>query len=325
MNKKALDILSEMKKGRIHKFYILAGENNAYLKNNIADELKKLLVDEQTEAFDFITCYGKNLSSNEVSYFLNSPPFGRAKLVIVKDGEQIKKSELKKIFSLNIPEFSTLVILFNLDIKANIAEKDSVIIDSYSITKTMLKNWIKKKAKEFNKKISDDAVSELAVRLDNDLFVIASEIKKLALYVGENKEITKEDVMNVVEFIPEIGIFNLTDTIVSGKKSKALSMLKNFLSLQNSTPEQILFLLMRTFMQMALIKELLLKGVKKSEIASKGGIHPPFLVGKLLPIVQKMKYSEILQKYHELNKMDVQSKKGEIDLPLLLNLFIEKS
>jgi DNA polymerase-3 subunit delta len=325
MNKKALDALSEIKKGKVHKFYILAGENNVYLKNNILDELKKLLVDERTEAFDFITCYGKNLSSNEVSHFLNSPPFGRAKLVIVKDGEQVKKQEIKKIFSLNIPEFSTLVILFNSDIKANPVEKDSVFVNSYSITKATLRGWIKKKAKEYDKKISDDAVSELAFRLDNDLFVIASEIKKLALYVGENKEITKKDVVDVVEFMPEIGIFNLTDTIVSGKKSEALRMLKNFLDLQNSTPEQILFLLMRTFMQMALIKELSLKGVKKSEIASKGGIHPPFLVGKLLPIVQRMKYSEILQKYHELNKMEVQSKKGEIDLPLLLNLFIEKS
>lgn len=325
MAQKALDILKEIKQGKTHRLYILSGVNGTYLKNNIVDNLKELLIDKKTEAFDFITFYGKSLSSNEILNSVNTPPFGKAKLIVVKNIEQMKKSEIKKVLSWKIPESSILIILSNSELKIAPKEEDSAIVNSYSITQTMLKSWIKKKAREDGKKISDEAVSELILRLDGDLFLIASEVKKLALFAGNDKEITKEDVAKVVEFIPEIRIFDLVDAIVSRKKTTALKMLKTFLDIQDSSPEQLLSLLLKTFMQMALIKELLTKNVKKTDIASKGKIYPPFLVNKLLPLAQKMHYNDIINEFKLLSKIDVQSKKGEINLPLHLRLFIEKN
>ncbi len=324
-NVKAVDILREIKKGKTHRLYLLFGSNGTYLKENIVTSLSDLLIDQKTGAFDYALYYGKNLSSNELSHFLNSPPFGKAKLIVVKDAGQIKKTELKKILSFQIPEFSTLVIISEADMKVTTSEKDAVSINSYSITRTMIKSWIKSKAKENGKKISDEAIAELITRLDSDLFLLSSEIRKLSLFAGENKSITEEDVSKVVKFIPEIGVFPLIDAIVSGKKSTALKMYKDFLNSQDSVPQQLLSLLLKTFMQMALIKELTAQGVNKNDIAGKAGIYPTFLVNKLIPTVQKLKYKDIVNKFHLLNEIDVKSKNGEVNLPLAISLFIEKS
>ncbi len=324
MDKKAIDVLKEIRGGKIHRLYLLISPEGDYLKNNIVTALKENLIDKETEAFDFTTMYGKNTTANELSHSISTPPFGKAKLIVVKDAEQIKKSDIKKIMAFEIPDFSTLVMIFNSDTKLSPKEKNSTIVNSYSITQTMLKAWIRRKAKENGKKITNDAISELIERVDSDLYLISSEIKKLSLFVGDSKEITREDVMAVVDYTPEIKIFDLIDAIIAEKRTKALKLLKEFLNSEESSPEQLLSLLIKTFMQMAFIKELSERGFSKKEIIETGKIYPQFIINKLLPLTDKARYNDIINKFNALTELDVKSKKGEIELPLQLRLFVEK-
>ncbi len=323
MRKKAIDVLKEIKKGEVHRLYLLTGENGDYLKKQIIQNIVSLKISKGFESFDYIVIAGNNTSSNEVYDALKSPPYGNGKVIVIRNAEKIKKRDFKKILETKVPEDTVLIILFDETTTQSPLEKDSVIVDDYSITSTMLKKWIRDKVKMYGKKIENEAVSALLERLDGDLFIISSEIKKLALFTEERKVISKKDVEIVVRYIPEIKVFHLVDLIVSNKKSEALKTFNKFTKDENASPEQILSLLLRSFMHLATIKELLLTNTRVSEIAQKGDIHPSFVVKKLLPIAKSLNLNDIIEKFHTLRDIDVKSKKGEIEIPLALKLFIE--
>ncbi len=323
MRKKAIDVLKEIKKGEVHRLYLLTGENGDYLKKQIIQNIASLKITKGFESFDYIIITGNNTSTNEVYDALKSPPYGNGKVVVIRNAEKIKKRDFKKIIETKIPEDTVLIILFGGTTTQSPLEKDSIIVDDYSITSAMLKKWIRDKVKVYGKKIENEAVSALLERLDGDLFIISSEIKKLALFTEERKVISKKDVEIVVRYIPEIKVFHLVDLIVSNKKSEALKTFNKFTKDENASPEQILSLLLRSFMHLATIKELLLTNTRVSEIAQKGDIHPSFVVKKLLPIAKSLNLNDIIEKFHTLRDIDVKSKKGEIEIPLALKLFIE--
>ncbi len=323
MRKKAIDVLKEIKKGEVHRLYLLTGENGDYLKKQIIQNIVSLKITKGFESFDYIVIAGNNTSANEVYDALKSPPYGNGKVVVIRNAEKIKKRDFKKIIETKIPEDTVLIILFGGTTTQSPLEKDSIIVDDYSITSAMLKKWIRDKVKMYGKKIENEAVSALLERLDGDLFIISSEIKKLALFTEERKVISKKDVEIVVRYIPEIKVFHLVDLIVSNKKSEALKTFNKFTKDENASPEQILSLLLRSFMHLATIKELLLTNTRVSEIAQKGDIHPSFVVKKLLPIAKSLNLNDIIEKFHTLRDIDVKSKKGEIEIPLALKLFIE--
>ncbi len=323
MRKKAIDVLKEIKKGEVHRLYLLTGENGDYLKKQIIQNIVSLKISKGFESFDYIVIAGNNTSSNEVYDALKSPPYGNGKVIVIRNAEKIKKRDFKKILETKVPEDTVLIILFDETTTQSPLEKDSVIVDDYSITSTMLKKWIRDKVKMYGKKIENEAVSALLERLDGDLFIISSEIKKLALFTEERKVISKKDVEIVVRYIPEIKVFHLVDLIVNNKKSEALKTFNQFTKDENASPEQILSLLLRSFMHLITIKELLLTNIRVSEIAQKGNIHPSFIVKKLLPIAKSSDLNDIIEKFHTLKNIDVESKKGETEIPLALKLFIE--
>ena len=323
MRKKAIDVLKEIKKEEVQSMYLLTGENGDYLKKQIIQSIVSLKITKGFESFDHVVVNGNSTSANEIMNILKSPPYGNGKVVVIESAEKIKKRDFKKVLEISIPEDTVLIILFNDSITQSPAEKDSVIVDNYSITTAVLRKWIKEKVGAYNKKIENEAINALLERLDGDLFAMSSEIKKLALFAADKKVISKDDVEIVVRYIPEIKIFHLVDLIVSNKKSEALKTFNEFMKDENASPEQILSLLLRSFMHLATIKELLLNNVRSSEIAQKGNIYPSFIVKKLLPIAKGSNLNNIIEKFHTLEEIDIKSKKGEVEVPLVLRLFIE--
>jgi DNA polymerase-3 subunit delta len=74
------------------------------------------------------------------------------------------------------------------------------------------------------KRLARDAEMELKNRLGDDLRLIASELRKLALYTGERAQITREDVEAVVAPVREEEFFALAEAIGEGDVSKALQL-----------------------------------------------------------------------------------------------------
>ncbi len=74
------------------------------------------------------------------------------------------------------------------------------------------------------KRLARDAELELKNRLGDDLRLIASELRKLALYAGERPQITREDVEAVVAPVREEEFFALSEAVGEGDAGKALQL-----------------------------------------------------------------------------------------------------
>lgn len=74
------------------------------------------------------------------------------------------------------------------------------------------------------KRLARDAELELKNRLGDDLRLIASELEKLALYVGDRPQITREDVEAIVAPVREEEFFALAEAVGEGDTAKALQL-----------------------------------------------------------------------------------------------------
>jgi len=76
----------------------------------------------------------------------------------------------------------------------------------------------------FKKRLARDAEVDLKNRLGDDLRLIASELRKLALYAGERAQITREDVEAIVAPVREEEFFALAEAVGEGDTAKALQL-----------------------------------------------------------------------------------------------------
>jgi DNA polymerase III delta subunit len=74
------------------------------------------------------------------------------------------------------------------------------------------------------KKLARDAELELKNRLGDDLRLIASELRKLALHAGDRAQITREDVEALVAPVREEEFFALAEAVGEGDTAKALQL-----------------------------------------------------------------------------------------------------
>lgn len=78
--------------------------------------------------------------------------------------------------------------------------------------------------RDHKKRLARDAESELKARLGDDLRLIATELEKLALYVGERPQITRADVEAVVAKVAEEEFFALGEAVGEGDLPRALGL-----------------------------------------------------------------------------------------------------
>ena len=76
----------------------------------------------------------------------------------------------------------------------------------------------------FKKRLAKDAELELKIRLGDDLRLLASELRKLAVYVGGAPQIQRADVEAIVAPVREEEFFALAEAVGEGDAGKALQL-----------------------------------------------------------------------------------------------------
>ncbi len=106
-------------------------------------------------------------------------------------------------------------------------------------------------------KLDNDAARELVDSLGGDMMMVANELEKLVLFVGEKKRITLGDVETLVLAAKQRSFYELTDAISARDCARALAVLDAILSAGDGEEAAIghLYMLSRTFRQMLVILE----------------------------------------------------------------------
>jgi DNA polymerase III subunit delta len=153
--------------------------------------------------------------------------------------------------------------------------------------------WLVGEAEKRGSLLEVDAARELADALGADLMLMASELEKLVLFVGERRRITLGDVETMVLGAKQRSLYELTDAISAKDRPRALALLQGLLNASDGGEESAighLYMLARTFRQMLVILE---KNVRDSraiwQALWQGFRMPPFAAEDLIRQARRYK------------------------------------
>jgi DNA polymerase III delta subunit len=110
-----------------------------------------------------------------------------------------------------------------------------------------LPEWAQSFAQRLGVTLSPPAAAELVGRVGPDQDRLASELEKLATYVGPGKQITPEAVRTLVPRTAEGSVFELLDAIGAGQAAQAAQLVREYLppSGQEEATAQLIYQLAR--------------------------------------------------------------------------------
>lgn len=177
--------------------------------------------------------------------------------------------------------------------------------------------WIIKETNQLKGKITPAAAASLAAHVGNNTQMASQEIAKLLLYVDGKRAIELEDVENLTAQGGQADVFDMVDSLATGKARQALSQLHRLLETQDAPG--LFGMIVRQFRLLIIARELLDEGRGRQMF---GELRPEFVANKVADQAQRFTMSQLLEYYHRLLLIDEAYKTSQMPLELALDTFI---
>ncbi|MFC1644435.1 DNA polymerase III subunit delta [Patescibacteria group bacterium] len=188
------------------------------------------------------------------------------------------------------------------------------------LSRVALQKWIIDRVKKLDGKISKEAVNNLAIFVDGDLWQMKNEIEKLTCMM-DGKEIDVESVELTVKPKIKSDIFKTIEALAAGDKAGALRLLHNQIE-SGDDPFYILSMYVYQFRNLLKISNFYFGGLRNHyEVAKIAKLHP-FVVQKGMGQLNRLSSAKLKEIYRRLEELDSKVKIGEIDILLALDRFI---
>tara|TARA_B100000575_G_scaffold225764_1_gene186345 strand:- start:17514 stop:18533 length:1020 start_codon:yes stop_codon:yes gene_type:complete len=226
-------LIDAISKRTFSPIYLIHGEES-FFNEKILEHLKKNLIDDSSEEFDFKKIYAKKSDDNQesevVDFVRRFPLVGDYNLIIVKDSKNLSL-DFNNILSYieNFNPNTVLVLSFNesVDRRKKIYKsclKSGVIFESKKIYDNQIYNWIESQCKLKSLNLHPNSIKIITDFVGNDLSQIDNELEKLKLNSYQNQLINPEDVENIIGFSKEYNLFELTKEIGKNNYEKSLKL-----------------------------------------------------------------------------------------------------
>ena len=187
--------------------------------------------------------------------------------------------------------------------------------------------WLNAESKQREVQIDSDAARELIDALGADMMLVAGELEKLVLFVGEKRHITLGDVETMVLAAKQRSLYELTDAISAKDKARAVALLHGLLNASDGGEDSAighLYMLARTFRQMLVILE---KNVRDSraiwQALWQGFRMPPFAAEALIRQARRYKSRrELTRALRLIAKADLELRSQPPDKRLVLERLV---
>ncbi len=323
------DIEKQLKQKKILPVYYLFGEDS-YSVDITFEAIEKAVQPLITSDFDKEVLYGENQSFTNIIGLASTFPFGsEKKLIIVKQAEKLKdKKEKKEIVSYfeSPAEFTVLVFLHEGTITNPASEpyktlaNQGYLFEAKELKGKSLIDWLISTVEKNGKTISYDNAQLLTDISGENRNALESQLEKIFIYVGDNKEITIESIRGLSTSLKQYTIFDLQNAIGKKNKSAALKVLFNLLK-NGMEPIQVIAMLNKYFTSLARLNELVATNTNEFQVARIMGTHPFYL--KDYHSARRM-YSDkhLTDAFSALLKADLSIKTTSLDDYTLLSVLI---
>lgn len=181
-----------------------------------------------------------------------------------------------------------------------------------------LNNYIESYFRENGYSINRESVIFMINKAGSNLSNLMNEADKLMIYKDEDKNISREDVDNLICKNIEDDIFLLTNAIMNKDKKNIVNIYKDLL-LKGEEPIKLIVLITNQLRLILQVKLMIKNGYKEREMASIIGEHPY----RVKLAISSVFTIEELKKYLiELHDLDLNIKTGKIDKNFGLEMFL---
>ncbi|MDD2497147.1 MAG: DNA polymerase III subunit delta [Desulfitobacteriaceae bacterium] len=319
-------VKNSINRGVISPVYLLYGAES-YLINQTLDIFYRALVPEGIGDFNYERFDGQVSSPAQVAESAGIlPVFAEKRLVVVnhapwfssaKSGrDEAPEREVEPLLSyLENPSPSTCLVLVGgekIDSRKKTVKaikKTGQVIEFPSLWGSELNSWIEEQFKKQGKKIDRQAMDYLTVAVGNNLSLLAGEIEKTVIYLGDKKQVVYHDVAQVVSPNSMINVFNLVDAVGQRRATTAVRQLREI----TKTGEQeikILSLLARQFRILISVQIMEKRGFREYEITKELGL-PSFVIKKAVLQCRNFTEEELAEGLEILLDADVAIKTGK--------------
>ena len=265
------------------RLYFFHGEET-FLLQHYLEQLRKLLVDDLTESFNYHKLTGETFDIRSFSDAVeNLPMMAEYTFVWVDDIDIFKlpeadRTKLGELLS-DIPEYCTVVFSYHtVEWKPDkrykklweAVDKFGTVVSFDKQNYRDLTAWVTRHFAVNGKNISPELCAYLIDITGGTMTALAGEISKISAFSGADT-IVKSDIDAVTEPVLDAVVFQMTDLLGEGKYGPALVKLRQLLKMQQE-PIVILGAVGGHFRRLGTARTLLDQGRNASELMRLCGI-----------------------------------------------------
>ncbi len=232
---------TDLKNKSLGRFYVIYGEED-YLCRHYYAQLRKQLIDELTEDFNFHRLTSENFSLQLLSDSLEALPMMAERSLVLLDGVDLfalKEGEAEQLSSMlsDLPEYCCLVLSdvdFRPDKRKKLwktLEKAAVLAEFNYQSEAELRPWIARHFRAAGKEIAPELCNYLLSQCGLSMTRLHAEIQKICAYSAATM-IVRADIDAVVEPTLDAVVFQLTDALAERKFDLAIERLHIMFKMQ---------------------------------------------------------------------------------------------
>ncbi len=271
------ELKNQIKQRQTGRLYFFHGEET-FLLHHYLEQLRKLLVDELTESFNFHKLTAETFDLRSFADSVENLPMMAENTMVWVDEVDIFKlaeSDREKIIDVisDIPHYCTVVFTYTsgpwkpdkrLKKLWEAVEKHGQIVEFAKQDQRDLVPWIQRHFASHQKKIAPELCVYLIEITGGTMTALAGEISKIAAYSGSDT-IVRSDIDAVTEPVLDAVVFQMTDLMGQGEYGPALLKLRTLLKMRQE-PVEILGAIGGHFRRLATAKTLADNGKGAQEL-----------------------------------------------------------
>lgn len=321
----------EMQGGQLRNLYIFTGSEE-FLIEEAVEAIKQGKIRDFTQDAGFNRVDGQVLPLEQVLDMAQTVSlFEGQRLVVVNNapyfakGNKCDESLLGRLLEINRAKEGPCIVFTCTEFyKANAANKKllaaGVVFQFENLKLYQLYQWLRERLDRAGKDASDEVLELLVHRVGKDTRRLASEIDKLVVFLGKQKELDEAAVMNATSRSLSGDIFALTEAVAEGKTARALYLLRDLLA-AGEPPLRILTMMVRHFRLLGETLELLNRNCPREELAAELGVYP-FVAEKLVSQAGRLDEAMLSRFVDLLLQTDLDIKRGRIEQTLALETLV---
>jgi DNA polymerase III subunit delta len=322
----SLEELESDLQNELRPVYLVLGPEHYHCRLALS-LLKQHALSPGAEAFDYSEFDAGNASAADIMEAAGTfPMISKRRLVLATNVEKLKDADQDALLnSLQNLSRRSMLVLFaeELDHRKRFYKtiRDRNCVAEFPKLKGIaLERWAEAFIRKQGYRTSPATIKRIVELVGADLQTLASELEKLMLSSGKEKEISSRALDDLVQASRQQGIFELINAMGQRDRVGSLKSLANLLSM-GEHPLKVVTMMARHCRQILIAKEGLQKGNDAREIGSAAQI-PPFILDQFLRQARTVDAASVQEMYIRLAAIDKRLKSSSLDGRMMLESLI---